>query len=109
MVNKILQKNLFIANPVASTSTICKIRNLEKVKIIAKRKDGKIYRRDLSEECDMSSEAGEENLRTVLSELTDLYVSGESIDFEYVDVGFPIPFLKVITIKYTIVYYNIKH
>lgn len=102
MVNKILGKYIFIDNTLESTSTICKIRNLETVEIIAKSKDGTIHKHDISQKCDMSSESGEENLRTVLSKLTDMTVSKGSIDFEYVDVGFPIPFLKVITIQYTL-------
>lgn len=80
-----------------STSTICKIRNLEAVKIEIKSKDGSIVNIDLSEECDMREESGVEMLRTKLTELTDMTVSPGSVNFDYVDVGFPIPFLKVIT------------
>lgn len=81
-----------------STSTICKIRNLEAVKIKAKRNNALIEEEIvLSEDCDMSCESGVENLRTVLTNLTDIVDSKNLVDYEYVDVGFPIPFLKVIT------------
>lgn len=97
MINKILQKNIFKGNTEESTSTICKIRNLEAVKIKAKSKDGSIVNIDLQGKCDMSEESGVEMLRKVLTDLTDKIESPGSVNFEYVDVGFPIPFLKVIT------------
>lgn len=97
MINKILQKNIFKGNTEESTSTICKIRNLEAVKIEIKSKDGSIVNIDLSEKCDMREESGVEMLRTKLTELTDINESPGSVNFDYVDVGFPIPFLKVIT------------
>lgn len=102
MINKILQKNIFKGRIVESTSTICKIRNLEAVKIETKSKDGSIECIDITEECDMSTESGVEMLRTVLTELTDMTESPGSANFDYVDVGFPIPFLKVILVKSTI-------
>lgn len=80
-----------------STSTICKIRNLEAVKIETKSKDGSIVNIDLPGKCDMSEESGVEMLRTMLTELTDMTESPGSANFDYVDVGFPIPFLKVNT------------
>lgn len=70
------------------------------MEIVTKSNDGKIDKHDLSEKCDMSKESGVETLRTELSHLTDLSVCEGCTDFEYVDVGFPIPFLKVTTIEY---------
>lgn len=93
----ILQKNIFIGHTMESTSTICKIRNLDRVRIIAKSKDGQIDETDLTERCDLTSECGVELLRTALTDLTDKTLSEKSVDFEFVDVGFPIPFLKVLT------------
>lgn len=107
LINKLLRKNIFIDNILESTSTICKIRNLDRVEIVTKSKDGKIDKYDLSEKCDMSKESGVETLRTELSMLTDLTVSEGCTDFEFVDVGFPIPFLKVTTIDYIIFQFNI--
>lgn len=67
------------------------------MKIKTKSKDGSIVNIDLQGECDMSEEPGVEMLRTVLANLTNKIESPGSVNFEYVDVGFPIPFLKVIT------------
>lgn len=67
------------------------------MKIETKYKDGSIVNIDLPGKCDMSDESGVDMLRDVLTELTDMSVSAGSVNFEYVDVGFPIPFLKVIT------------
>lgn len=97
LINKILQKNIFQGHTEESTSTICKIRNLEGVKIIAKCNDGSTRSMDLSKDCEMSTESGVEMLRKTLTALTDMVVSAGSVNFEYVDVGFPIPFLKVFT------------
>lgn len=99
LINKILQKKIFIGHTIESTSTICKIRNLDRVRIITKCKDGQIDEPeiDLTERCDLTSECGVELLRTHLTELTDRTLSDRSFDFEFVDVGFPIPFLKVLT------------
>lgn len=96
LINMILQKNIFIGHTIESTSTICKIRNLDRVRIITKRKDGQIDEPelDLTERCDLTSERGVKLLRTHLTELTDRTLSERSVDFEFVDVGFPIPFLK---------------
>lgn len=99
MINTILQKNIFFGHTIESTSTICKIRNLDRVRIITKSKDGQIDEPeiDLTERCDLTSERGVELLRTHLTKLTDRTSSERSVEFEYVDVGFPIPFLKVLT------------
>lgn len=96
LINMILQKNIFIGHTIESTSTICKIRNLDGVRIITKREDGPIDdpEIDLTERCDLTSERGVELLRTHLTELTDRTLSERSVEFEFVDVGFPIPFLK---------------
>lgn len=96
LLNMILQKNIFIGHTIESTSTICKIRNLDRVRIITKRKDEQIDdpEIDLTERCDLTSEPGVELLRTHLKELTDKTSSKRSVEFEFVDVGFPIPFLK---------------
>lgn len=55
---------------------------------------GEIEETDLTRTCDIHSQSGEEYLRTALTELT----SSENFEeLKYVDVGFPIPFLQVIT------------
>lgn len=95
LINKILQKNIFICKSLESTSTICKIRNLETVEIKTKSENGKVDRIDLSEKCNMNEEPGVKFLREKLAKLTNRTVSADSIQYDTVDVGFPIPFLKV--------------
>lgn len=83
---------------------ICKICNFEVVKIEIKCKDGLIVNIDLLGKCDMSDEFGVDMLWDVLMELIDMFVFVGSVNFEYVDVGFFILFLKVIICwKYNIV------
>lgn len=96
LINKILEKDIFEDHNDESTATICKIRNSEAVKIITKSKNGKIDKIDLPKECDLNSDSGEKILRTALAVLTDKTKSEGSVNFEYVDVGMPIPFLKVL-------------
>lgn len=56
--------------------------------------NGGIKNTDLTGRCDIHSQSGEEYLRTALTRLT----SSENFEeLKYVDVGFPIPFLQVIT------------
>lgn len=95
LINTILGKIIFIGTTSESTSTICKIRNLEKVRIITENLKGEIDETDLPT-CDIQSQSGEKLLRTTLTELTDM-TSENFKEVKYVDVGFPIPFLQVIT------------
>lgn len=97
LINKILGKIIFIGTTSESTSTICKIRNLERVRIITENLKGEIDETDLTATCDIQSQSGEELLRTTLTDLTDMTSSGNFKEVKYVDVGFPIPFLQVIT------------
>lgn len=94
LINKILGKIIFVGNTSESTSTICKIRNLERVRIITENMNGGIKNTDLTGMCDIHSQSGEKYLRTALTKLT----SSENFEeLKYVDVGFPIPFLQMIT------------
>lgn len=103
LINNILEKIIFIGTTFESTSTICKIRNLERVKIITENMKGEIKETDLTETIDINTKPGVNRLRSALTQVTDKTSSGNSVALRYVDVGFPIPFLQVIT-KLAIVY-----
>ncbi|XP_062596538.1 uncharacterized protein in xynA 3'region-like, partial [Saccostrea cucullata] len=96
LINKLLQKRIFNARNKESTSTICKIRNSEEIKIITERVNGEIQTIPL--QCNIETEKGEKSLRDILNNLTDMTSSKDSKNFRYVDIGFPIPFLKGNTI-----------
>ncbi|XP_061180762.1 uncharacterized protein LOC133189405 [Saccostrea echinata] len=98
LINKILQKRIFKAKLRESTSTICKIRNSEEVKIITERINGKLETITLTEKCNLETEDGQKLLRDTLEKLTDMTSTEDSKNFRSVDVGFPIPFLKGNTI-----------
>lgn len=90
LINKILGMKIFKARNKESTSTICKIRNLARTRIITENMTGKIEETVFREPYDT-----EKALRDSLKKLTEKKSSKESIEFRSVDIGFPIPFLKV--------------
>lgn len=90
LINKILEKRIFKGRNNESTSTICKIRNSAKTRILTESMTGQIDETDLTEKDDV-----EKALRDSLKKLTDMTSSEECIHFRSVDIGFPIPFLKV--------------
>lgn len=96
LINKILGKRIFKGQTVESTSSVCKIRNSEKVRIFSENKNGDIKEVEVPSDCDTETKTGIDSLMNVLMELTNKTKSKESIDYKYIDVGFPIPFLKVI-------------
>ncbi|XP_062586980.1 uncharacterized protein in xynA 3'region-like [Saccostrea cucullata] len=96
LINKLLQKRIFKGRNKESTSTICKIRNSEDIKIITELLNGETEIIPL--QCSIETEIGEKILRDTLKRLTDMTSSKDSKDFRSVDVGFPIPFLKGNTI-----------
>lgn len=77
-----------------SSSGIVKIRNLDTVRIVTEYMSGQIKEQDLTNEYDTDTEKGLEKMRKKLENLTDI-ASEESRLYRSVDVGFPIPFLKV--------------
>ena len=97
LINKILEKRLFRGRNLESTSTVCKIRNSESVRIIIENVSGKKEVIHLSE-CDVNTDEGLKKLRNVLKDLTDMTLSKESKQYRSVDIGFPIPLLKVFNI-----------
>lgn len=98
LINKILGKRIFKGQTAESTSSVCKIRNSEKVRIFSENKNGDIKEVEVPFDCDTESKTGIDSLMNVLMELTNKTKSKESINYKYIDVGFPIPFLKENTI-----------
>ncbi|XP_062575658.1 uncharacterized protein in xynA 3'region-like [Saccostrea cucullata] len=98
LINKILQKRIFKAKLKESTSTICKIRNSDEVRIITKDINGELRTVAFQEKCDLETDDGLKSLRDTLENLTDVTSARDSNNFQSVDVGFPIPFLKGNTI-----------
>lgn len=97
LINKILGIKLFKGKLVESTSTICKIRNSDQIKIITKKKTGDTEEKHLSNIHNLSDKKGVCELRRYLKERTDLtHMSPDiKVDFETVDILLPVPFLKV--------------
>lgn len=95
MINKILGKEIFSSELFESTSTICKIRNSKHKTIITRLNTGHddIIPFD-------GYEVDSERIHNTIMELME---SERSKTFAFVDVGFPIPFLKVK------IYYLFKH
>lgn len=102
LINKILGKEIFEARLQESTATICKIRNCDGIKIITER-SSKTEEKDFTDECDVETKEGVELIRNYLKDRTDLVVmpKDEKNDIQCVDIGFPIPFLKVIDVLST--------
>lgn len=96
LINKILGIKLFKGKLAESTSTICKIRNSDQIKIITTNKTGEINERDFSNISNLSNNDVRE-LRNYLKERTDLTHMPPDLnaDFQTVDILLPVPFLKV--------------
>lgn len=82
-----------------TTSTIIKLRDSNRVKVITENDTGKIEETDFTEKCDLASKDGEKVLRDFLKGITDMTSSAMSVQIRSVDIGLPIPFLKVTTCK----------
>lgn len=95
MINRILGKRIFKARNVESTSTICKIRNAEDVRITIEHSNGETEVIHLPSDCDLDTKEGERKMRDTLKTRTDLTSSKESKHYRSVDIRFPISFLKV--------------
>lgn len=99
LINAILGKRIFKCGKLESNSTVYKIRNSETVKIIVEYMSGTKNVIDLTDKCDASTKEGQKLLRSTLKDLTTL---DESKQFRSrsIDIGLPIPFLKVIIITF---------
>lgn len=98
LINKILEKNIFKGKVLESTSTICKIRNSDRIRVITERVTGEKEEQDFTAECNLSSEEGVKMLRDFLEKRTDLTCMSSDENIRSVDIGFPIHFLEGNTI-----------
>ena len=96
LVNKLLGKRIFKSRQTQSTATICKIRNSVRIKIITEDMSGQKNELDLTDKCRLDTKEGEKLLRDHLNDLTDMFASEKSKEYKSVDIGFPIPFLRVL-------------
>lgn len=94
-MNKILEKKIFKSRHLESTSTICKVRNSDRTKVIVVNEDSERTEKDLTGECDTTTKEGEKKLKQILKEYTDVTHSKDSAANKSVEITFPIPFLKV--------------
>lgn len=95
LINKILGKRIFKGKILESTSTICKIRNSDNIRVITEKVSGEREEQDFTGECDLDTEEGVEMLRDFLEKRTDLTCMSSDENIRCVDIGFPIHFLKV--------------
>lgn len=95
LINKILEKNIFKGKVLESTSTICKIRNSDRIRVISEKVTGEKEEQDFTAECNLSSEEGVKMLRDFLEKRTDLTCMSSDENIRSVDIGFPIHFLEV--------------
>lgn len=95
MINKILNRRIFKGRNLETTSTIIKLRDSERVRIITENDAGKIKEKDFSDKFDLESKDGAKVLRDYLKDMTDMTASQRSAQIRSVDIGLPIPFLKV--------------
>lgn len=95
LINKILNRRIFKGRNLETTSTIIKLRDSERIRIITENDAGKIKEKDFSDKCDLARKDGVKVLRDYLKDMTDMTASQRSTQIRSVDIGLPIPFLKV--------------
>lgn len=78
-----------------STSTICKLRNSERIRIVTTTMTGKTEETDFTDKCDLETKEGVRMLRNFLKELTDMVSSTKSVTSRSVEIELPFSFLKV--------------
>lgn len=98
LINKLLNRRLFKGRNLETTSTIIKLRNSERIKIITESDAGKIEEKDFTDKCDLASKDGVKVLRDFLKDMTDMTASQRSAQIRNVDISLPIPFLQGNTI-----------
>lgn len=94
LINKLLGKQLFKGRNNESTSTICKLRDSERIKVITTDMKGQKEETDLTDKCNLETKEGVKMLRDFLKDLTDITSSEKSVTFISVEVEFPIPLLE---------------
>lgn len=89
LVNRILERPILRTRCCNSNSTICKIRNSDRIRIITESEMGEVEEMNLTDRCDFETNEGTLMLRHLLTD------SLERGNIRLVDVGFPTPVLKV--------------
>lgn len=102
---------IFKGRNLETTSTIVKLRNSNRVEITTESDTGAIKETDLTNECDLTSKDGVKVLRDYLKNMTDMTASQRSAQIRSVEIGLPIPLLKVtqiMLIKVSLQYHNAR-
>lgn len=94
LINKLLGKKLFKGRNNESTSTICKLRNSDKIRVKTTDMEGEKKETDWTDKCNLETKEGVKMLRDFLKGLTDLTSSKKSATFKSVEVEFTIPLLE---------------
>lgn len=95
LINKLLGKQLFKGRNNESTSTICKLRNSDKIRVKTTNMKGEQQETDLTDKCNLETKEGVKMLRDFLKDLTDLTTSQKSVTFKSVEVELTFPLLEV--------------
>uniref|UniRef100_A0A8W8NX32 Uncharacterized protein n=1 Tax=Magallana gigas TaxID=29159 RepID=A0A8W8NX32_MAGGI len=77
-----------------STSTICKLRNSDKIRVKTTNMKGEQEETDLTDKCNLETKEGVKMLRDFLKDLTDLTSSEKSVTFKSVEVELTFPLLE---------------
>lgn len=94
LINKLLGKQLFKGRNNESTSTICKLRNSDKIRVKTTNMKGEQEETDLTDKCNLETKEGVKMLRDFLKDLTDLTSSEKSVTFKSVEVELTFPLLE---------------
>lgn len=95
LINKLLGKQLFKGRNNESTSTICKLRNSDKIRVKTTNMKGEKEETDLTDKCNLETKEGVKMLRDFLKDLTDLTSSEKGVTFKSVEVELTFPLLEV--------------
>lgn len=80
------------------TSTICKLRNSERIRIVTTTMPGQNEETDFTDKCDLETKEGVKMLRDFLTKLTDMVSWTESVTYRSVDIELPFSFFKCNTL-----------
>lgn len=94
LINKLLGKQLFKGRNNESTSTICKLRNSDQIRVKTTNMKGEKEETDLTDQCNLETKEGVKMLRDFLKDLTDLTSSEKSVTFKSVEVELTFPLLE---------------
>lgn len=90
-----MEKRIFKGRIFEFLLIICKICNLERIKIVIECDIGEIEEIDLINKCELSLEKGVKVLRDLLKKVIDMMLLMKSIYYWSVDIGFLILFFMV--------------